>query len=55
MSAFSEEMIFSYIGFTGGLLLVFAQVPQIYRVHIRRSSEDISYTYQVHPLGTYSQ
>lgn len=47
MSALSEENIYVYIGFTGGLLLAFAQVPQIYRVHVRRSSEDISYTYQL--------
>lgn len=29
MSLFTEELIFTYVGFTGGLLLALAQLPQV--------------------------
>ena len=42
-----EDKVYAAFGFGGGLLLAFAQVPQIYRVQTRKSSSDISYAYQV--------
>lgn len=39
--------IYAVIGFAGGLLLTCSQLPQIYRVHKRRLTYDISYGYQV--------
>lgn len=42
-----EDALYAALGFGGGLLLAGAQVPQIYRVHVRKSCGDISYAYQV--------
>lgn len=48
----SPDEVYAAIGFLGGLVLAFAQIPQIYRVQSRKSSSDISYAYQVRPLST---
>ncbi|CAN0352356.1 unnamed protein product [Ascophyllum nodosum] len=43
---YSEEDFFDAIGFLGAVILATALLPQIYRVHIRRSAKDISYGWQ---------
>lgn len=50
----SEDQLYTALGFLGGLFLACAQIPQIHRVQARKSSEDISYAYQVLYL-TYSK
>ena len=48
---YSEEDFFDAIGFLGAVILATALLPQIYRVHIRRSAKDISYGWQVMKRG----
>lgn len=49
-----EGTLYAVLGYGGGLLPAFAHVPQIYRVHVRKSCGDISYAYQVRlPLYIY--
>ena len=38
---------YNIVGFAGGVILAAALLPQIYLAHRRKSTEDISYVWQV--------
>ena len=44
--------VYAALGFGGGLLVSFCQIPQIVRVHKRKTTLDISYGYQVSTYPT---
>lgn len=43
---------YNIVGFAGGVILAAALLPQIYLAHQRKSTEDISYVWQVSCLST---
>lgn len=43
----STDDVFKGVGFLGGVILAAALLPQIYLAHKRRSTEDISFMWQV--------
>ncbi|CAM9747406.1 unnamed protein product [Ascophyllum nodosum] len=43
---YSSDMTYTVLGVIGCSLVAFAQIPNIVRVHKRKQSLDISYTYQ---------
>ena len=51
----TSDVLYNAAGIVGSLITALAIVPQIFHVVNRRSSADISYTYQVCVVGELGQ